>query len=130
VEAIFSKTISNHVKILSYWLDGTNYLAIYNKTKDTIISTYPFCIFADEGEAFTHSILFSNNYIFTVETTEKTRVKLIEIDPDNERFIEHKNIVMEDFMVIENMSPNNEKYQKALKLASISEEGELLEDTE
>ena len=32
---------------------------------------------------------------------------------------------MEGYMVIENMNPNNEKYQKALELAGISENGEL-----
>jgi hypothetical protein len=130
VEAIFSKTISNHVKILSYWLDGTNYLAIYNIAKDSIVSTYPFCIFPDEGESFTHSILFPNNYIFNVATTEKTRIKLIEVDTVSGQFIEHKNIIMEEIMIVEDISIINEKYQKALKVVGISEEGELLEENE
>jgi hypothetical protein len=126
VEAIFSKTISKHLQILSYWLDGTNYLAIYNQTNDSIISTYPFCIFTDgAGESFTHSILFPNNYIFTVETAEKTRIKLIETDTVKKQFIEHKNIIMEGIMIIEDMLPANGKYQKALRLAGISEEGKL-----
>ena len=128
VTALFSKT-TDTVTLLSYWLDGINYLAIYNRLKNRIVSTCTFDIPTEgAGEAFTHSILFPNNYIFTIETVEKTRVKLIEIDPVNERFIEHKNMIMENTIYIEDMSSVNEKYQKALELAGISDEGELLEE--
>jgi hypothetical protein len=128
VTALFSKKTNKFV-ILCYWIDEINYLAIYDVTRDFIVSTYPFCKpTTGQGEDFLHSILFANNYIFTIETTEKTRIKLIEIDYINGKFNEHKNIIMDDFMIIEDMSPNNEKYNKALKLAGISETGELLEE--
>ena len=131
VTAVFSKTIDS-ITILCYWLDRVNYLAIYNKTKDTIVSTYPFCIYTVAvGESFTHSMLFPNNYIFSIETTDETtvntKVKLIEIDYVNDRFIEHKNVMMESAIYIEDMQLNNEKYQRALELVGISKTGELLE---
>jgi len=130
VEAIFSKKIDT-INILCYWIDAVNYLAIYNKTKDTIVSNYPFCVLnTAAGETFTHSVLFPNNYIFSIETTDdtttKTRAKLIEIDCVNERFIERKNVVLESAIIIENMDSNDEKYKRALNSVGISEKGGLL----
>jgi hypothetical protein len=128
VSALFSKTINKFV-ILCYWLDEVNSLAIYDATKDLIGSTYPFCKLPNgQGEAFLHSILFSNNYIFSIETEAKTRVKLIEIDSVNGKFIERKNVMMNETMYIEDVNPGNEKYQTALNLVGISKTGELLED--
>jgi hypothetical protein len=125
VTALFSKTINKFV-LLCYWLDGLNYLAIFDTTKDLIVATYPFCRLIGQGEEFLYSILFSNNYILCIETEEKTRVKLVKIDYVNGKFIERKNIIMNDTIYIEDVNPDNEKYQIALKLVGISATGELL----
>jgi hypothetical protein len=127
VFGLFSKKIDSSSVLICYYMDGVYYLSIFNMAINSIVANYKFGEFPDESESFTQSILFAN-YIFTIETTEKTRAKLIEIDYINGKFNEHKNIIMDDFMIIEDMSPNNEKYNKALKLAGISETGELLED--
>jgi len=128
VSAVFSKTIGTIV-ILSYWLDGTTYLALFNKTKDSIVATMPFRIPRPAaGEAFLHSILFPSNYIFSIETTHEwttvtTRVKLIEIDFDNEKFIEHNNIELDSPMTISRFDMN---FQELFELVGISEDGELI----
>jgi hypothetical protein len=128
VFGLFSKKVNSKVLLLCYWMDGINYLAIYNTKIDIISNIYKFRMPPEEGESFIQSILFPNNYVFTIETEVKTRVKLVEIDYVNGKFIERKNIIMDDIMYIEDVVDHtNEKYQKALKLIGISETGELLE---
>jgi hypothetical protein len=128
VFGLFSKKIDSTV-LICYNMDGIYFLSIFNTVKDAIVSTYKFRESPDEDESFTQSILFSN-YIFTIETESNTHIKLVKIDYPNGKFIEHKNIIMDDFMIIEDVNPNNEKYQKALKLIGISENGELIETIE
>jgi hypothetical protein len=127
VNAILSKKTKTSI-LICYWLDEYLYLSTYDIIKDTVRGSYIFCIPRTNSDEFTYSILFPNDYIFTIETTDKTNIKLIKIDYANGKFIEQKSIIMDDFMIIEDLSLNNEKYNKALKLAGISETGELLEE--
>jgi hypothetical protein len=125
VNALFSKKIALQKYVICYWLEQAAYLAIYDDSKDAITDSYVFCIPTDVGEYFTHSILFANNSIFTIETKEQTRLKLIDIDATTGKFVVRKNTLSDSYMVIEDVNPKNEKYKRALSLLGITQDGQL-----
>jgi hypothetical protein len=128
VKPIFFKKINDYA-LICYWLEEFLYLSTYDMKKDVIVDSYIFSVFYGISDEFTYSILFPNNYIFTIETTDKTRIKLVKIDYISKKFVEQKNIIMGEIVLIGDiLRPDNENYKKAIELMGISKTGELLED--
>lgn len=121
VNALFAKQISINIRLLCYWFEEIAYLSIYDIRKDTIVQSYNFCIPPNAGESFIHSTLYPNNSIFTVETKDKTLLKLTKIDTITYEFKEEKNIFTNDYISAEDVMAENEKYQNALKLLGIEQ---------
>jgi len=112
------------IYLICYDIDNIIYLSMYNIKQDTIISSYVVSDYTDEhGDQVTHSIIFPNNYIASVETKWGGDVfyKLIKIDIDKKEFVLIKNIKTSGKGL-----NDQEIYKKIHQILGINEKGELL----
>jgi hypothetical protein len=125
VYPLFKKTINKTLYLLCYSISYVIYMAIYDYEDDNIESTIIVVDNDPEADAFIWSTIFINkNYIVTLESIDKLYYILSKIDYESRKFIELKRVE-----TIRNQSydaiMNNSFYE-----LGISEEGELLENTE
>ncbi len=126
INALFCKKETHNMLLLCYWFGENAYLSMYDNTKDTLLDSYLFCVLPDEGEIFLHSILFADNYIYTVETRdEETHLRYVKIDFEERKFVIIKDFVTKDYLVIEDLAYKRAKYIKALQEGRFTEEGRL-----
>ena len=108
--------------LICYEIDNIVYLSIYDIEKDIIISSYIVSDYTDEhGDQVTHSIIFPNNYIASIELKWGGNVyyKLIKIDLDRGYFSVLKNI--------EALGTNkayDEIYKNVFEILGINQKGE------
>ena len=120
----FYKKFLKNIFLLCYEIEHVIYLSFYDLNQDTIISSYIVSDYTDEhGDQVTHSIIFPNNYIASVETKWGGDVfyKLLKIDIDNKKFVLIKNIKtyggnLDDYAV----------YKRTYEILGINEKGELI----
>ena len=99
-------------------------MSIYDSDLDTIISSYIVSDYTDEhGDQVTHSIIFPNNYIASVEIKwgGDYFYKLLKIDIDKKEFVLIKNIKFTN----RNTSVE-EVFKKTYQILGINEKGELM----
>lgn len=111
--------------LLCYKIISIIYLSIYDAKRDTIISTYIVSDYTDEyGNQVTHSIIFPNNYIATVEiipialNNSKVIYKLVKIEGQNFNIIKKVEIKKEETEQV--------VYKKVYERLGITEKGELI----
>jgi hypothetical protein len=110
--------------LICYEIDNIVYLSIYDIEKDIIISSYIVSDYTDEhGDQVTHSIIFPNNYIASVEIkwSGDYFYKLLKIDIDKKEFVLIKNIKFTN----RNTSVE-EVFKKTYQILGINEKGELM----
>jgi hypothetical protein len=114
----------NEYYLICYEIDYIIYLSIYDLKRDTILSSYVVCDYTDEnGNQVTHSIIFPNNYIASVETNWDGDViyKLLKIDIENKEFVIIKNIKFTNRSI-----SIEEVFKRTYQILGINEKGELI----
>ena len=114
----------NEFYLICYEISNIIYLSFYDLKHDTIISSYIVSDYTDEyGNQVTHSIIFPNNYIASVETKWGGDVfyKLIKIDIDKKEFVLIKNIKTSGRGL-----NDQEIYKKIHQILGINDKGELI----
>jgi len=114
----------NEYYLICYEISNIIYLSFYDLKHDTIISSYIVSDYTDEyGNQVTHSIIFPNNYIASVETKWGGDVfyKLIKIDIDKKEFVLIKNIKTSGRGL-----NDQEIYKKIHQILGINDKGELI----
>lgn len=112
----------NEFYLICYEISNIIYLSFYDLKHDTIISSYIVSDYTDEyGNQVTHSIIFPNNYIASIELKWGGNVyyKLIKIDLDRGYFSVLKNI--------EALGTNkayDEIYKNVFEILGINQKGE------
>ena len=110
--------------LICYEIDNIIYLSFYDLNHDTIMSSYIVSDYTDEhGDQVTHSIIFPNNYIASVEIkwSGDYFYKLLKIDIDKKEFVLIKNIKFTN----RNTSVE-EVFKKTYQILGINEKGELI----
>ena len=110
--------------LICYKIVHIIYLSIYDIKRDSIISSYIVSDYTDEhGDQVTHSIIFPNNYIASVEIkwSGDYFYKLLKIDIDKKEFVLIKNIKFTN----RNISVE-EVFKKTYQILGINEKGELI----
>ena len=121
---LFCKEFFKNYFLICYDIDNIIYMSIYDSDLDTIISSYIVSDYTDEyGNQVTHSIIFPNNYIASVETKWGGDVfyKLIKIDIDKKEFVLIKNIKTSGRGL-----NDQEIYKKIHQILGINDKGELI----
>ena len=115
----FFKKKSNDLYLLCYGIESVFYLTIYDDKNDKFINTLTISNFSEDvGDEVTHSIIFPNNLIVTLEYRDKVYCKLTKIDFKNHKFIEIKKLTANEGI----------DFKEALPILGINENGELLKD--
>ena len=105
--------------LLCYAIKSVFYLSLYDEPKNRISNTFVFADFSEDvGDEVTHSIIFRNNLIVTLEYRDKVYCKLTKIDFKNHKFIEIKKLAANEGI----------DFKEALPILGINENGELLKD--
>jgi len=115
----------NEFYLICYDISNIIYLSFYDLNHDTIISSYIVSDYTDEyGNEVTHSIIFPNNYIASVEIkwSGDYFYKLLKIDIDKKEFVLIKNIKFTN----RNTSVE-EVFKKTYQILGINEKGELFQ---
>lgn len=110
--------------LLCYDIDNLTSLSIYDAKCDKILSSYVVGDYTDEyGNQVTHSIIFPNNYIASVEIKYGGDVfyKLLKIDIDNKTFVLIKSIKTYGGDI-----SDQEIYKRTYEILGINEKGELI----
>jgi hypothetical protein len=111
-----------NICLLCYKIEAVIYLSLYDYETDTIGNTFVLADSPDEGDDYTAGIIFSNNYIATIQVAVKSYYILSKIDYETQKFIEVKKIEIDnnqsDYAIMNNV----------FEELGISETGELLED--
>ena len=108
--------------LICYKIVHIIYLSIYDIKRDSIISSYIVSDYTDEhGDQVTHSIIFPNNYIASIELKWGGNVyyKLIKIDLDRGYFSVLKNIE-----ALGTNKPYDEIYKNVFEILGINQKGE------
>lgn len=114
----------NEFYLICYEISNIIYLSFYDLNHDTIMSSYIVSDYTDEhGDQVTHSIIFPNNYIASVEIkwSGDYFYKLLKIDIDKKEFVLIKNIKFTN----RNISVE-EVFKKTYQILGINEKGELI----
>jgi len=120
---LFYKKYKN-IYLICYDIDHIIYLSFYDSNRDTVLLSYIVSDFTDEyGNEVTHSIIFPNNYIASVEIKYGGDVyyKLLKIDIENKTFILIKNIKIDGKKL-----NDQEIYKRVYEMLGINEKGELI----
>jgi hypothetical protein len=123
VRPLYKKTINKNIYLLCYLIKYYMYLSFYNYDSDKIEQTLYIADFSNEGDIFTWSTIFPNNYIVTIQSIDKTYYILTKIDYESRKFVELKKIETPIYHTY------NELESNAFEALGISETGELLEDS-
>ncbi len=116
------KKANKHLYLLCYGIKSVLYLSIYNPVNDKIINSYIISDFTDNlGNAVTHSTIFPNGYIVTVQINDNTHYKLAKIDYELQKIVILKDIKKND------MSEYDKRYKEAFSVLGITERGQLIE---
>jgi hypothetical protein len=88
VRPLYKKIINENLYLLCYGIKSVMYLAMYNRQIDNLENNFIVVDDSNEGDIFTWSTIFPNNYIVTVQSITKTYYLLSKIDYDSQKFIE------------------------------------------
>ena len=116
------KTEKDTLSLLCYGIKSKIFLSIYDIKNDNIISTLLIVEDSDEPDNYIHSVLFSNDFILTIQCREKGFYTLTQIDYLSKEFIKMKEI---EFDL--NQSDNTIN-KKAFEILGISKKGELFDN--
>lgn len=111
--------------LICYDIERITYLSIYDENCDKIYSTFIFRDFMDVlGNQITHSILFSNNHIASIETSYEGDVyyKLFKIDINNFKFS-----LIKELSINGKSLTDQEIYTQTYPILGINEKGEQIQ---
>ena len=122
----FYKIKNEKTYLLCYVIESVAYLSFYDSINNKIENTLIVSDFSDDlGNVVTHSIIFPNNNIVTVQIrSEKINYVLLRIDYKSHTFLELKKIETESNQSDDSIMDNS------FDILGISKEGELLEPNE
>jgi hypothetical protein len=122
VKILYKKMINENIYLLCYIIKSYIYLSFYNYDSDKIEQTLDIADFSNEGDIFTWSTIFPNNYIVTIQSVDKIHYILSKIDYKDRKFVELKKIEATMY------NNYNELESNAFEVLGISRTGELLEE--
>jgi hypothetical protein len=128
---IFYKKYNKNTFLLCYYILEIIYLSFYDITNDSLLSSYVVSDCTDEnGNIVTHSIIFPDNYIATIEIRDedpkypkiKVFYRLVRINYKDKKFeiVKQKN-------VFEDPQEYEKYYEKVYNILGINKRGELIE---
>jgi hypothetical protein len=118
------------IYLLCYCVESVIYLVMYDQQDGKMVNSYVISDFSDDyGNIVTHSVIFSNNNIITIQifldpNNPTVSYILSKIDCDRHQFVEIKKIITNE------ANEYDDAIYNSFDILKISEKGELLESSE